>query len=94
MNKATIQGTVSRRAVRVFTLIFVWACLAITTVPTRQQVQGAELNTNAATLLFDVAGADGAVSALAGEGDYVYAGGSFSTIGGVKEAAQKFRRPN
>ncbi len=86
MNKATIQRLVSRRAVRVLSLVFLGACLVAATLPTRRQVQGAELNASPAiaTFALEVVGADGVVSALAGEGDFVYAGGSFNTIGGVK----------
>ena len=83
MNNTTIQRIVFRRNVWVLSLIFL--CLLVATTPTRNQVQGAELNASPATtkLMFDLTGADSPVSALAGEGDYVYAGGSFSTIGGV-----------
>src|SRR5689334_5598905 len=85
MNNTTIQRLVFRRNVWVLSLIFVWVCFLVATMPTRHQAQGAELNANsaAAKLMFDLTGADGQVSALAGEGDYVYAGGSFGTIGGV-----------
>jgi uncharacterized protein (TIGR03437 family) len=82
MNNATIQRLVFRRKVWVLSLIFVWVCFVAATMPTRPRVQGAELDASS-TLMLDLAGADGPVVALAGEGDYVYAGGSFSTIGGV-----------
>ncbi len=85
MNNTTIQRLVFRRKVWVLSLVSVWVCLLVATTPTRHQVQGAELNASPATakLMFDLTGADGPISTLAGEGDYVYAGGSFSTIGGV-----------
>lgn len=70
-------------AIRAFACIFGLAYLAFTATPTRQQAHAAAPNAISAASLFDLQGADGPVSALAGEGDYVYAGGSFSTIGGV-----------
>ena len=83
MNNATLRRLMSHRAFKLLSLIFAWLNLTATLAPLPDQVQAAVPNASSSALLFDVAGADGAVSALAGEGDYVYAGGSFKTIGGV-----------
>lgn len=83
MNNATLRRWMSHPAFKMLSLVFAWLNLTATLAPTYDQVQAATPTASASTLRFDVMGADGAVSALAGEGDFVYAGGSFKTIGGV-----------
>jgi hypothetical protein len=78
MNIATIQRLISHRSIKVLSFIFALLNLTVTLAPAAKPVRAAMPNPT-----FDLAGADGAVSALAGAGDYVYAGGSFHTIGGV-----------
>src|SRR5262245_42328643 len=57
--------------------------LAFTATLTRHQAQAAAPKATSASVSINSLGADGPVSAIAGDGDYVYAGGSFHTIGGV-----------
>lgn len=81
MNNALLLRSLSRYAIWLCAVGLVWLCEEAL----NQQVQAVKLKPgNApAPLLFDLAGADGVVSALASEGDYVYVGGSFRVIGGV-----------
>lgn len=83
MKNATLRRLMSHRAFRVLSLVFAWLNLTVTLAPMSDQTQAAVRNARASALLFDLAGADGSVTALAGEGDFVYAGGSFKTVGGV-----------